>query len=230
MGKIGDAALKSAVDPRVWLPASAALVFQIDHMDERLSDWASSHTPLFGSNDDADDASDYLRDAAAAGYVATVFLTPSGEDEKTWAISKLKGLGVGLAAISLTVGTTDFMKSEIDRTRPDHSDRRSFPSGHASFTAACATLGIRNAQYVAAPPWGRTAIHTGFELVSLLTGWSRVEAGVHYPSDVLFGMALGNFLAGFVNDAFMGIDKERNFQLGFEPRRGGALLSVAWRF
>ena len=35
------------------------------------------------------------------------------------------------------------------------------------------------------------------------TAWARVEGGVHYPSDNLFGAALGNFVATFVHDAFL---------------------------
>jgi len=38
------------------------------------------------------------------------------------------------------------------------------------------------------------------------TSWSRIEAGWHFPADTLFSMALGNFMASFVNDAFLGLD------------------------
>jgi len=43
-------------------------------------------------------------------------------------------------------------------------------------------------------------------MVALGTGWARVEAQKHYPSDVLAGMALGNFMAAFIYDAFMGLE------------------------
>ena len=228
--RIRDAALNSALDPRVWVPASGALVLQVDHMDERLSEWAVEHTPVFGSNQNADDASDYLRDAAAAGYLATALLTPSGEDEKEWLVAKFKGLGVGIGAISLTVGANDLLKGAIGRERPDGSDQRSMPSGHASFTAACATLGSRNVDSLHVPRGGKIALKTGFEVISLITGWSRVEAGVHYPSDVLVGMALGNFLAGFINDAFLGINPEDDFRLAVQPAHKGAMVSLSWRF
>jgi len=46
----------------------------------------------------------------------------------------------------------------------------------------------------------------GFGVIAAGTAWARVEGGVHYPSDVLAGMALGHFVAAFINDAFMGLN------------------------
>jgi hypothetical protein len=44
-----------------------------------------------------------------------------------------------------------------------------------------------------------------FVLTSLAAGaaWARVEAREHYPTDVLMGMALGNFTAVLIHDAFL---------------------------
>lgn len=36
----------------------------------------------------------------------------------------------------------------------------------------------------------------------MLTGWSRVEAGKHYSSDVMVGWAIGNFLGNVTVLAF----------------------------
>jgi hypothetical protein len=47
------------------------------------------------------------------------------------------------------------------------------------------------------------AIETGF---GYATAWARIEAGAHYPTDVLAGAALGNFVSLFVHDAFLGGD------------------------
>jgi hypothetical protein len=42
-----------------------------------------------------------------------------------------------------------------------------------------------------------------FDSLAAITGWARVEAGMHFPSDVLAGWALGHFTAdlakGFIN-------------------------------
>ena len=40
-------------------------------------------------------------------------------------------------------------------------------------------------------------------IVACPTGHA-IEAGAHFPSDTLLGAALGNFVASFVNDAFLG--------------------------
>ena len=48
---------------------------------------------------------------------------------------------------------------------------------------------------------GEAAILTSTAALCTLGGWGRVEAGAHYPSDVLVGFALGHFIGVFVNDA-----------------------------
>ena len=55
------------------------------------------------------------------------------------------------------------------------------------------------------------ALKTSFRLIAAGTAWARVEGGVHYPSDVLFGAALGNFVAVFVHDAFLPADSNVRF-------------------
>jgi membrane-associated phospholipid phosphatase len=59
----------------------------------------------------------------------------------------------------------------------------SFPSGHTSFafaTATSATLSFKK-WYVAVPAYAWAAG----------AGWSRMQQGVHYPSDVLMGALIG---------------------------------------
>jgi membrane-associated phospholipid phosphatase len=62
-----------------------------------------------------------------------------------------------------------------------HRPGRSFPSRHVASGVAMATIGYR-----AHPRLGRT-----MALLAWLLGLSRVAAGLHYPSDVLAGVALG---------------------------------------
>ena len=67
----------------------------------------------------------------------------------------------------------------------------SFPSGHALFAAcfygALATVLAVELRSVAA----RRALWAGAMVAILCIGWSRINLGVHYPSDVL-----GGYLAG----------------------------------
>jgi len=55
-----------------------------------------------------------------------------------------------------------------------------------------------------------------------------VEAGVHFPSDVLAGVALGNFIAASVHDTFLGpaIDVAAVRLHGPD----GFTFAVGWRF
>jgi decaprenylphosphoryl-5-phosphoribose phosphatase len=87
------------------------------------------------------------------------------------------------------------IKRLVRRERPHHPavavnvgtpSRLSFPSAHASSTTAAAIL------------MGRA---TGLPLPAVLIppmALSRMVLGVHYPSDVAFGVALGAAIAGIV--------------------------------
>ncbi len=61
--RIAWAAERNALDPGTWIPAAGAVVFGVSEWDERVSDWARDHTPVFGSSQDADDANDLWRDS-----------------------------------------------------------------------------------------------------------------------------------------------------------------------
>ena len=53
-------------------------------------------------------------------------------------------------------------------------------------------------------------MEVSFGVIAAGAAWARVEGNVHYPSDVLAGMALGHFVAALINDAFMGLDDSSN--------------------
>jgi undecaprenyl-diphosphatase len=69
----------------------------------------------------------------------------------------------------------------------------SFPSGHSMYAAVFFTLlGILFGRLLAdRPAWTRWLAWAPCALAALLVGFSRVWLGVHYPSDVMGGLALG---------------------------------------
>jgi membrane-associated phospholipid phosphatase len=60
--------------------------------------------------------------------------------------------------------------------------------------------------------------------------WARVEGRRHYPSDVLFGAALGHFLTAFIHDAFMNLPDDNDAELATFTTDGSAGLQLALRF
>ena len=97
------------------------------------------------------------------------------------------------AGLALTTGITYALKYSIQRERPFETypdikpsrleDGYSIPSGHASLAFSMATsVSLQYKKwYVVAPAF----------LYAGLVSYSRLHLGVHYPSDVLVGAAVG---------------------------------------
>lgn len=225
--RVRESAVSVARDPWVWAPLASAAVLQIDDWDRRTSDWAREHTPVFGSQRSAQDWSDALRSASALTHYATALATPSGDELGEWIINKGKGTLVGIAAVSATVAVTNGLKSSADRRRPNDLAGESFPSGHTSTSAVHTRLASRNLDAIAMSRGTRRALNIGLHALTIGTSWARIEAGWHYPSDTLFSIALGNFIASFVNDAFLGLD---NASVSLAPVERGATAQLHVRF
>jgi membrane-associated phospholipid phosphatase len=228
--RVGTAAATAAMDPWVWAPLVGAAVFQIDDWDRRTSDWAREHKPVFGSEHNAEQWSDDLRTASALAHYVTVAATPSGPDTGDWVVSKIKGVLVSVAAVSSTVLVTNSLKTTLDRERPNGDDSASLPSGHTSSSAVHTRLASRNLEVIDMSESWRNVADAGLIALTVGTSWARIEAGWHYPSDTLVGMAIGNFLAAFFNDAFLGLDEPGTHSLAVQAEPGGATLQWRWRF
>ena len=228
--RIIKAAQDALLDPQTWVPAAGALVFAIDDWDQKASHWATEHTPIFGSQEDALQASDDLWSVLKAEMLVTALATPSGDDPQQWAIAKAKGLAVEYGAIAANGFTTEWLKDGIGRERPNGTDRKSFPSGHASSSFAHVTLSNRNLDSIDMPKAVRRAFQIGNLGLAGTVAWARVEGKAHYPSDVLAGAALGHFLTAFIYDAFMNLPEDTKIDLAIAPLDGGATINLAWRF
>jgi YegS/Rv2252/BmrU family lipid kinase len=95
--------------------------------------------------------------------------------------------------------TTYFLKGLLQRKRPVWADpvttltSYSFPSGHATGIAAAAGVVIVLAGLLVRRRGLRRALCTSAVLVALLVGLDRIFLGVHNPSDVVAGFAVGGF-------------------------------------
>jgi undecaprenyl-diphosphatase len=113
---------------------------------------------------------------------------------------------VSLAIASFAAATT---KAIVGRTRPPVSlhlvseSDASFPSGHATNSAAVfLTVALVAAAYVFRRPIARACSVLVAALLAGAVGISRLVLGVHWPSDVLAGWALGLAVALTVTMAF----------------------------
>lgn len=227
--RVQTSAVNAAKDPWTWGPLLGAAAFQIDDFDRRTSDWAREHTPVFGSQRSAQDWSDDLRSASSFVYYASIVATPGGSEPGDWIISKAKGALVGAAAVSSTGQITNFLKEKVDRERPNGQDGESFPSGHTSSSSVHTRFASRNLRSIPMSDTTRTTLDIGLHALTFGTSWARIEAGWHYPADTLFSMALGNFIASFVNDAFLGLP-EGNAGVALQAVDGGAVVRWQARF
>jgi membrane-associated phospholipid phosphatase len=143
------------------------------------------------------------RIASDFGNVAILALVAIGAGLLLWR----RGLPVAMAAapvfaLGASALLADAAKRLVDRGRPPVPLRLvvegdpSFPSGHATdSTAVYLTLGLVLAVFLFRRPLIRIAVVAGSGAVAAGIGASRLVLGVHWPSDVLAGWALGAAVA-----------------------------------
>jgi len=227
--RIKKSAVDVALEPETWAPAVCAAVIQIDNADERISEWAVRHTPVFGSVERANDASDLMVEAAGVAYLATTLATPGGDDAKEWTVSKSKGLAVGVTSLLASQGATAYLKEATNREGPDGAEE-CFPSMHTAKASSRATLASRNLESIPMSNTARYAFRTGFTALAAGTAWARVEGTTHYLGDVLVGYSLGHFISAFINDAFLGVDSPDDPGLIIEASKDEFVVGIGWAF
>lgn len=139
----------------------------------------------------------------------------------------------------LTVGLTAITKKTVLRSRPfvynpdvdintklEKNARYSFFSGHASMVSASSffTAKVFNDYYPDSKwkpfVWGAAAT------IPAITGYLRVRAGKHYPTDVITGYAVGAAFGILVPHIHKRKKRNENVQLSVNPAGG----YFSWRF
>jgi len=228
--RIGKAALNSLKDPDTWVPAIGAAAFSIGDWDERVSEWAYEKTPIFGSEERAQKASDTLLMALSTGAFGSALLTPGGDDPWPWAVSKLKGLAVEGGALWATGLATQSLKRWTGRERPNGMSDMSFPSMHSAHAFGFSKLALRNLESLPLTRRERLYLGVGLRTTAAFTAWARIESHMHYPKDVLAGAALGSFITRFIHDAFLGLDRNRSVELAVAPGSHGLFYLLRFKF
>jgi len=164
----------------------------------RTVDWSVLHAlnNFMYQHDGVEDPLLFYVNASEALYVATlavVFLAARGAAHAAWrraAVAAVLSAGLGLA-----VGKV--ISELVDRARPfvadphgvhlfsGHAADPGFPSDHAT-----AAFAIAVAILLRKRGWGIAAL-----ALAAVLSVGRVALGVHYPSDVLAGAALGSAAA-----------------------------------
>lgn len=209
-------------DPQVWGTLLAAGLLQAGSLDDQVSEHLKDHTPLFGSQENAEKRSDDLRTLTSFSYLTTAVW---GDEESIK--SKAQRVGIQLATVQATRLLTTELKGVSKRKRPHGGDNDSFPSGHTSRAAVQALSNSRNLERLDLADSHKSALKWSINGSAVLVGWARIEAGVHYPSDVLAGWALGAFMAHLGN-GFLPEHSGLSLKPGIST--GQFSLQATWRY
>lgn len=120
-------------------------------------------------------------------------------------------------SIALMTGVVQGLKHTTDVTRPDGTNKQSFPSGHTATAFMTATM--LSKEYGHISPW----VSVGAYSVATATGLMRMANNKHWLSDVMVGAGIGILSTEFgywIADAFMK-DKGLNIRELQEEERLG---------
>lgn len=227
---IKRSAKQSFLDTETWVPLAVAGVFGFTNLDRKVSDYAFQDAPIYGDPGNALEKSDDYFDASRYALFISSFSTAGADTVSDSVRFKSRALAAQSIAIGLNNLSTATLKVAAKRVSPLEHDSESLTSRHASGAFLNSRLTRINMRYITTSrPWQTTTDITMFGVASL-TAWGRVEGGLHYPSDVMIGAAMGNFFAHFVNLAFVNPDIQNNVTVQFSKNHKQSLFAIKYQF
>lgn len=200
-------------------------------------DWSILHSlnDFLYRHDGVEDPLLFYVNVSEALFIATlavIFLAASGVRHLAW---RRAAVAAALSA-GLAIAIGKVISELVDRSRPfvvdsggvhlfsAHAADPGFPSDHATASFAIAT-----AIFLRHPRWGIGAL-----LAAAVLSIGRVALGVHFPSDVLAGAALGAAaaLALWSPPLRARVDALSDWLGGYCDRafaRGAELIGLGWR-
>lgn len=163
--------------------------------------------------------SDALDDVLQHVPMATVFVVKGCSSQSTSSSWTQLAL-TAAASYTLAAGAAWTAKKLVDERRPDDSNYRSFPSGHASFAFAGATM--LHHEYGHLSPW----VTIGGYGLATLTAADRVVRDRHYIHDVCAGAAIGIAATELTYYVRKRLVKNDNVDLTFSGQ--GIHLALRW--
>jgi membrane-associated phospholipid phosphatase len=195
----------------------------VNPADERISHWAKTENPLFGSRPAARDASDRFRFLSSSTAWAT-FLIAEKSGDGPWFAEKGGDFAGNMGGLAAARNITGVLKPAVHRERPHNGPvHDSFPSAHSTDAFAHASMGRHYADGLPGGDAWQTSANVALNTFAAATAWGRVEGGVHYPSDVLAGAAIANFFTRFIID-LAGSDGIRGWRVSPRTREDGTVI------
>lgn len=140
-----------------------------------------------------------------------------------------------VSSVAITAGVYSILKLIIHRSRPDigysliPSNGFSFPSGHATMSIVFYGLLGYLIYRICKKWWQKLLVVTAASATVFLIGFSRMYLGVHWPSDILAGWAVGLSILIFAITLF--VEQERfassNKKNSFLPKKTIAAIAIA---
>lgn len=168
--------------------------------------------------DTAHGQGELLDDMLQHAPMASVFVLRAIDSDHGRSWEQVVVTAVGSYAVA--TATAYSLKHTVNELRPDKSDRRSFPSGHATYAFAGATM--LHHEYGQLSPW----VTIGGYGVATLVAADRVRQDRHYVHDVCAGAAIGVLSTELSYYLTKKLFPSRNVALSFTGQ--SVQLAVRW--